>query len=430
MEYASIFLKKPIVKYAFILLFGFFTISRIVQIVNQFETTKGIDFRNVYLGAYMMLHDQNPYDDPLLRSTWESIVVQEGFVDKVTTKPGLPHVPLFYQPYALVLFMPLVSLPYSVAMPLWIGLCVLMVVGLTIGLLRLTNFSLSTKILIFLFLAGSTLLRPLVLVGQPTALSILTGFLSLYYYKKGNIPLTTLFLFLTCFKPTLAIPFVVFFMIRLQWKALFAAGFLLVAMNVILFMAGFDLVQLYKDNLLLVQEYQRLHLLSTNDVKQYVDDTRYSTELMIIPQYYFNGFYKIAPLIMLPLFGLISLWLFLNDTSGRLRQRKEKMSDVKLFMILATASLILFYHLYYDQVLVLPLLFMLPSKLKKLDVLLIGFLVVAFVPVHGIFERLDHYSVLWLFKPVALSGLLLWIWMREDKEFNFVPNAFGQATNR
>lgn len=413
--FLSDLLTKKIVQYSILFFLVLFFLFRVVQTLQKYKETKGLDFRTVYLGAKLLSENKNPYNDVALKNKWQEVLKDENITDHIGLEPGLPDVPLLYQPYTLTLFVPLSWMPYKIALPVWQFICTLSLLGLTIGFIYSTHLNNIQKITVFVFATASTIIFPLILVGQPTAFFIATGFTSIYFLEKNRALPSTVFLFLTIFKSTLAVPFVFYFILKKQWKILLYSSVLIGLVHLLLLVCGFDLLQLYLDNLKLVNIYRSVHFEPQSDYKAQLYSISFSTELLIIPQFYFQKFYLVAPLIMIPAF-LIIVFLLYKKFNGK------TISEVRMFLILAVLSLLCFHHLFYDQILMLPIILFVPFLLNKNSWTLFIFLFVIFFPVQGIFQRLDHYSVLWLHRPVVLLILLFWI-VKSDQERNhfFTP---------
>lgn len=203
----------------------------------QSHDVEAFDFANVFLGQRMLARGINPYDDSAIKSQWKDIVKAYGLHSKY--EPGSPDMPLLYPPWALSMLLWLNGVPYPRACTLWYFLSALFFAGgvylICKGKDPPTNFR--DIIVVAAFLVAVNFTINVYLIGQPAFCAFL-GLCGAFYFSTGKKPVVAgLFLFVASMKITLALPLIVFFLIKRNYKTLLTlAVCLTMAMGVFMFL--------------------------------------------------------------------------------------------------------------------------------------------------------------------------------------------------
>jgi hypothetical protein len=397
----------------FILLFlaiiALFNLSRVVREPRP-DADRPMDFRTCYVGQAVLRQGQNPYDDATLKAGWQRITQAEALHSR--TQPGLPNLPFLYPPWAAALFgLTVGQLPYAVAWPLWYGLSLL-----SLGLLgwlwaRLLRVESTQPILWWQFLLAAVALKgtvPALLTGQPTFLALVLGVGALVMSQHSEKRLTKqllagLLLGLAAFKVTLLLPFVAWFLWRKQWLPLAVAGGIVALLSAVAWSwSAFphELLPTYQQLLAQV----RAQSFDTADPDYpFTQGMTLRLELGNVLEWLWPG----SSPWHIVLHG--ALWLVAGLRIWWLRQR-GLLADWYIFLVTSTLTLLTTYHLYYDAVLLLPLVAFgsrLPRRLQRLLMLL---LLPLLLPLNGIALALGNPVALhfvYFLMPLSLLGMLL-----------------------
>ncbi|MBU6120871.1 glycosyltransferase family 87 protein [Hymenobacter siberiensis] len=421
----------------FLALIALFNVSRVLREPRP-DADRPMDFRTCYVGQQVLRQGKNPYDDAALKAGWQRIVQQENIVSR--TQPGLPNLPFLYPPWAAGLFGGTIGrLPYALAWPLWYGLALLSLVLLA----RLWPKALHTKnsdaVPWWQFLLAAVALKgtvPALLTGQPTfaALALGVGALAMGSRVKrisdGNTtsakpeatadveaatnsaiaqkkplwqPIAAgILLGLAAFKVTLLLPFAAWFLWKKQWLTLVVAAAVVGLLSAVAFYwAAFpaELLPTYQHLLAQVRtqsfdpadpDYpltQGLTLrLELANVLEWLRPGSSPWHLLL------HGALWLAA-------GLRLLWL----------RRQLLLADWHLFLVLSTLTLLTTYHLYYDAILLLPLLLFSRHLPRRVQWWLLVFMLPLLLPLNGIALALGNpvgLHILYFLPPLGLLGVL------------------------
>ena len=446
----------------FLALVALFNLSRVLR-----EPLPGpdrpMDFRTCYVGQAVLHQGQNPYADDALKAGWQRITRQEHLISR--TQPGLPNLPFLYPPWAAALFGLTVGwLAYAVAWPLWYVLALLSL-GLLARLWAVVIFAENTpSVPWWQFLLAAVALKgtvPALLTGQPTfvALALGVGALAVGSWaesaKKCSAPraesapatpirntvvlaveaavesFTTvknrdditpnpskirlnlqmvagLLLGLAAFKVTLLLPFAAWFLWKKQWLTLATAAAVVVLLSVLAWhWAAFPAS--------LLPTYQ--HLLAQVRAQSFnpTDPDYPLTQGMTLRLELANVLEWLRPgsgTWHVPLHA--ALWLGTGLRLVHWRRQGQQMANWYIFLILSILTLLTTYHLYYDAVLLLPLLAFGRRLPLRRQWLLLALLLPLLLPLNGIALALGN-PVAWHFvyfmMPVALLGVLVLLLM-------------------
>nr|WP_233454744.1 glycosyltransferase family 87 protein [Hymenobacter negativus] len=345
-----------------------------------------MDFRTCYVGQAVLRQGQNPYADATLKSGWQRIIRQENIRSR--TQPGLPNLPFLYPPWAAGLFgLTIGRLPYALAWPLWYALALLsllLLAKLWPKALRIKN---TEMVPWWQFLLAAVALKgtvPALLTGQPTFAALALGVGALALGRRvqraangtdtrneqpatviseaasvsqiaGTKPLwqpiaTGVLLGLAAFKVTLLLPFAAWFLWKKQWLTLAVAA----AVGSLLSTVAFCWANYPAD---LLPTYQ--HLLAQVRAQSFdpadpdyplTQGLTLRLELANVLEWLCPGsssWHVVLHSVLWLGAGLRLLWL---------RQQRVPLADWYLFLVLSTLTLLTTYHLYYDAILLLPLL--------------------------------------------------------------------------
>jgi hypothetical protein len=422
----------------FLILVALFNVSRVLREPRP-DADRPMDFRTCYVGQQVLRQGLNPYDDATLKSGWQRIIKQENFPSR--TQPGLPNLPFLYPPWAAGLFgLTIGRLPYALAWPLWYGMALLSLVLLA----KLWPQALSNKKAEALpwwqFLLAAVALKgtvPALLTGQPTfaALALGVGALAagsgrtLAFAGNDTAAKPTaavtgteaatasqaadskllwqivagILLGLAAFKVTLLLPFAAWFLWKKQWVAL-AVGAAVVALlsAVAFYWAAFpaDLLPTYQ------------HLLAQVRAQSFdpADPDYPLTQGLTLRLELGNVLEWLRPgsgpwHVMLH--G--ALWLAAGLRLAWLRRQQVRLADWYLLLVASTLTLLTTYHLYYDAILLLPLLLFGRHLSRRLKWLLLAFMLPLLLPLNGFALALGNPAglhFLYFLPPLGLLGVL------------------------
>ena len=453
----------------FLTLVALFNSSRVLREPRP-DADRPMDFRTCYVGQAVLRQGQNPYDDATLRACWQQIVASGQLASR--TQPGLPNLPFLYPPWAAALFgLSIGQLPYARAWPLWYALA-LLALGLLTRLwprvLRAENGPIVPWWQYLLFALALKGTVPALLTGQPTfaALALGVGALAVAAGRprqqaaanglvteaptqhsdstatpvpseaaataetpaaaagtKPAVPagafvapaatrpavspvrqlLAGLLLGLAAFKVTLLLPFAAWFLWRRQWAALaVAAGVVALLSAVAWHWAAFPHE--------LLPTYQ--HLLAQVRAQSFdpADPDYPLTQGMTLRLELGNVLEWLRPGSSAGHLGLhAALWLATLARLAWLHRRGQRLADWQLFLVVGTLALLTTYHLYYDAVLLLPLLTFGCLLAPRRRLLLLALLLPLLLPLNGVALVLGNPAALhflYFLPPLGLLGVL------------------------
>ena len=375
---------------------------------------RAMDFRTCYVGQAVLRQGLNPYKDSTLKAGWQRTVRKENLVSR--TQPGLPNLPFLYPPWAAALFgLTIGQVPYRVAWPLWYALA-----ALALGLLaRLWPRLLRPETIVALpwwqWLLAALALKgtvPALLTGQPAfaALALGAGSLAVAGIENKREKLACwrpwlagALLGLAAFKVTLVLPFTVWFLWRRQWLALAVAAGLVAALSAVAWRwsaVPTDLLPIYQ------------HLLAQVRAQSFdpADPNYPLTQGMTLRLELGNVLEWLRPgssAWHLPLHA--ALWLAAGLRLAWLWRQGQRLGDGYLFLVLGTLTLLTTYHLYYDALLLLPLLVYAGRLSARGRWLLLGLLLPLLLPLNGLALALGNPLALrfvYFLMPLGLLGVL------------------------
>ena len=369
-----------------------------------------MDFRTCYVGQAVLRQGRNPYDDATLKAGWQRIVRAESLRSR--TRPGLPNLPFMYPPWAAALFgLSIGQMPYAVAWPLWYGLALL-----SLGLLawlwpKLLPTQNGFAVPWWQLLLAAVALKgtvPALLTGQPTfaALALGAGALVVSHHSEKRITgqlLAGVLLGLAALKVTLLLPFAAWFLWKRQWQPLAVAAGVVALLSVVAWSwAAFphELLPTYQK---LVAQVRAQSFAPTDPDYPLTQGMTLRLELGNVLEWLWPGSSPWHLLLH------AALWLAAGLRLWWLRQR-EPLADWHLFLVVSTLTLLTTYHLYYDAVLLLPLLAFGQRLAQPRQWLLLALLLPLLLPLNGIALALGNPVALhfvYFLMPLSLLGVLL-----------------------
>ena len=441
----------------FLTLVALFNLSRVLREPRP-GPDRPMDFRTCYVGQAVLRQGLNPYDDATLKTGWQHIIRQDNLVSR--TQPGLPNLPFLYPPWAAALLgLTIGRVSYAVAWPLWLVLALL-----SLGLLaRLWPGVLKAETALvapwWQFLLAAVALKgtvPALLNGQPTflALALGVGALAVSRQPQGsfrkqrnstagteavgarfresedakaaeakltavdaltilmrNAPqmplwrpvLAGLFLGLVAFKVTLLLPFAAWFLWRKQWLTLAVAAVVVAVLSAVAWhWAAFpaDLVPTYQH---LLAQVRTQSFNPADPAYPLTQGLTLRLELGNVLEWLRPG----SSAWHWPLHA--ALWLAAGLRLAQLRRQGARLADWHIFLVLSTLTLLTTYHLYYDAVLLLPLLVFGLQIPRPQQWLLLGLMLPLLLPLNGLALALGNpvgLHFLYFLPPLGLLGLL------------------------
>lgn len=397
----------------FLALIALFNLSRVVREPRP-GPDRPMDFRTCYVGQAVLRQSQNPYEDATLKAGWQHIAQQEHLASR--TQPGLPNLPFLYPPWAAALFgLTVGQVPYAVAWPLWYGLALLSLLAvarLWPAALRAKN---AQQIPWWQFLLAALALKgtvPALLTGQPTFAALALGVGALAVAGRATLQpraylqtqvLAGLLLGLAAFKVTLLLPFAAWFLWKKQWLPLAVAA----AVVALLSAAAWHWAAFPTD---LAPSYQ--HLVAQVRAQSFdpTDPDYPLTQGMTLRLELGNVLEWLRPGSS-PWHAVLhaALWLAAGLRLWWLRRAGQHFADWHVCLILSTLTLLTTYHLYYDAVLLLPLLAFGARLPKRRQWLLLILLLPLLLPLNGIALALGNPVALhfvYFLMPLSLLGVL------------------------
>ena len=405
----------------FLLLIATFHASRVLREPWP-DADRPMDFRTCYVGQDVLRRGENPYDDATLKAGWQRIAQREHLASR--TQPGLPNLPFLYPPWAAALFGVAVGqLPYAVAWPLGYALGLLslgLLAWLWPPVLRSEN---TPSVPWWQFLLFALALKgtvPALLTGQPTfaalalgvgALVVVSGApkLDVAVGTEGLWPrwlrlgLAGLLLGLTAFKVTLLLPFVAWFLWSKQWLALAVAAAVVALLSALAWhWAAFpgDLLPTYQH---LLAQVRAQSFDPADPDYPLTQGLTLRLELGNVLEWLRPGSRAAHPW----LHG--ALWLAALARLAWLRRQGQQLAGWYVFLVTGMLTLLTTYHLYYDAVLLLPLLAFARQLGRRGQWLLALALLPLLLPLNGLALALGNPAglhFLYFLPPLGLLGLL------------------------
>ena len=417
----------------FLVLVALFNLSRVLR--EPWPTAdRPMDFRTCYVGQAVLRQGQNPYDDAALKRGWHSITGQEQLASR--TEPGLPNLPFLYPPWAAALFgLTVGQLSYALAWPLWSALALLSLVAVARRWPALLEAERERRMPWWYFLVAALALKgtvPALLTGQPTFLALALGVgavaVGRLHDESVFIPSNSsknqlanhssettpkpaswrpiaagLLLGLSAFKVTLLLPFVAWFFWKKQWLSLAAAAAVVGLLSAVAWHWAAVPTELLPTYQQLLAQVRAQSFDPTDPDYPLTQGLTLRLELGNVLEWLRPG----SSGWHLALHGM--LWLGAALRITWLRKQGIQLTGWWLFLIVSTLTLLTTYHLYYDAVLLLPLLAFAARLPKRLRGLLLVLLLPLLVPLNGLALALGNPVALhWVYflMPLSLLGVL------------------------
>lgn len=370
------------------------------MVLQPINADRPIDFRPLYMAAALLSEGKNPYSEIHHKEKWQQIIDKENIPSGYI--PKLPLSRVIYPPPALTLMLPFTLLPYQVAYPLWYFLLGLFFIGIIwlVTRLYMQNNAVAFLLLLLWALAFKGTIASL-LVGQPTYLCLLCGFGALYF-KKTSPVLSGILLGISGFKITLALPFILFFVIRHYWKVVgiaFTTGLLLSLPALFLAEDILALTISYLENVSELRDFFFSAALPEYPLNYVMIS---STEFTALAEFFVQGANKWFTYINLAILAIGFAALYMIN-------HKRKLAEHYLFIMISLLVLLTTYHLFYDCLLLLPLIPYALTLERKWQALLILAAVPLFLPINGFLDALQvppNLYFLYFTLPVSLLCIL------------------------
>ncbi|HCS21655.1 MAG TPA: hypothetical protein DIW47_14040 [Bacteroidetes bacterium] len=299
-----------------------------------------LDLRQLYAGAQVLDSGANPYNDSLLKEHWKHHFSEKEL--KGSPLPGGPENYLVYPPPVLVSFIPLSHWAWYDARALFWTLCAAAVV--LIGLFASGSFHLNKLLPGLLILLAFKGTYTALILGQPLLFSLLFILIHFYAESKNRPALSGLFLALAFLKPSLALPIVFFLIAERKYKSLlYSLGFSSLALILLLLSSGPTSFGdqfsgwFHNMNAQLAVAYSPEH-----------DFLRHNLTSLSSWIYSLSGYdFSPADTFLVLFTSLITVYL-------RLKKRIQALTSL---VLLITLSFLFSYHLYYDLLLFICLLY-------------------------------------------------------------------------
>ena len=421
----------------FLVLLALFNVSRVLREPRP-DADRPMDFRTCYVGQAVLRQGLNPYEDATLKSGWQRISRRENIVSR--TQPGLPNLPFLYPPWAAGLFGGTIGrLPYALAWPLWYALALLSLVLLAKLWPQALGIEKAETLPWWQFLLAAVALKgtvPALLTGQPTfaALALGVGALAIgggnLVEERESAPSETaaaadteavtdsskarvkplwqplvagILLGLAAFKVTLLLPFAAWFLWKKQWLTLAVAATVVALLSAVAFYwaaSPTDLLPAYQ------------HLLAQVRAQSFdpADPDYPLTQGLTLRLELGNVLEWLRPgsspwhLVL-----HAALWLAAGLRLLWLRRQQVPLADWYLFLVLSTLTLLTTYHLYYDAILLLPLVLFGRCLLRRWQWGLLVLMLPLLLPFNGLALALGNpvgLHFLYFLPPLGLLGVL------------------------
>ena len=400
----------------FLSLIALFNLSRVLREPRP-GPDRPMDFRTCYVGQEVLRQGENPYDDATLKRGWQRIAAREQLATR--TRPGLPNLPFLYPPWAAALFgLTIGQLPYAGAWPLWYGLALLSLGVLAWLWPRVLRAENAPALPWWHFLLAALALKgtvPALLTGQPTFAALALGVGALVFSRQAaeeaswlrkslnRQVLAGLLLGLAAFKVTLLLPFAAWFLWRRQWRALAVAAVVVGLLSAVAWHWAAMPANLLPTYQHLLAQVRAQSFDPTDPDYPLTQGLTLRLELGNVLEWLRPGSSPWHPL----LHG--ALWLAALLRLAWLRRQGQALADWYVFLVLSTLTLLTTYHLYYDAVLLLPLLVFVRQLPRMRQGLLLALLLPLLLPLNGLAQALSNPMELhfvYFLMPLSLLGVL------------------------
>jgi hypothetical protein len=299
------------------------------------------DFASVFAASRVWIHGQNPYDLPVVLSTWHHAGI---FSDR-----DVSYFATVYPPNSLVMLIPFALLPATAAMWAWLALTLALICLQFAALADLAGLRLRDPRTLIL-LAGALASAPFqfaVLSGQLSMPAISLGIVAVWCAARERGILGGVLLGLACaIKPQVGAPFVAYYLLSRRWSVAGVsmlisgaiAGGALLAMHV----AHIDWYTGWKQSIALTTRIGGVNDYGwAGDFRDEIMDLK----MLLVSLLHDSRTLRIA---VEGITGLVAIWYLRMFRSKTLHDRDQ------LLMVagLAAVSLLPIYHRVYDAALV------------------------------------------------------------------------------
>jgi hypothetical protein len=384
-----------------------------------FKHTHPLDLITLYTAGSMVRAHENPYEDAALKHAWRTIATKQALGQhEKECEPGIPTA-LLYTPNTLLAYSFLSVAPWRfMTVTNRLAQAALLVLMLIILWRMQSGKTLYGFMLLALALTGFKGLAWFMSGLNPTVFAMFFIILFYWAYKKNRQVLAGLFLGIATLKITLVIPFILFILLRRKWKI--ALYFLLAAIvpYVYLFITDAAYTSLLISSWLHgTQEWDSLlYAIFPNggtwhgrEIWEWNRMLDCLTSLGPLLSYYFKAVTGAASFVMVKSLVLIFGALLFAITI--LVDRKKKIADELLLVMLLCIELMVNYHLYYDAC--VPVLLLMMARQSIPGSMYIPLIVATsffYLPYNGLLIRLEvpKQLYLWMFN-MAVPVLLLFL---------------------
>jgi hypothetical protein len=171
------------------------------------------DFASVFAASRAWIHRQNPYDLPVVLTTWH----QAG----IYSDRDVSYFATVYPPNSLAMLIPFALLPATIAMWAWLALTLALVVLQFAALADLAGLPLRDPRTLILFAASlaSAPFQFAILSGQLSMPAISLGIIAVWCAARDRRLLAGVILGLACaIKPQIGAPFVAYYLLSRRWS--------------------------------------------------------------------------------------------------------------------------------------------------------------------------------------------------------------------
>ncbi len=401
---------------------------------RPFNADRPGDFRPPFVGQWLLRQGIDPYQDAHLVAGWHRIVRAEGLVSR--TAPGPPDERYIYPPWATALLGLLFGrLPYAVAWPLNYALALAALAVYCLGTARaLARLLPGTAArpalgaadfgLLALALKGTV---AALLMGQLTYLALGLAGAAWAAAEAGRRNGAGLLLGLAAFKITVALPWLGYFLLTGRWRSLaVAAGVGAVLMGLFWWWAAAPLASLAHYRALLADVQAAAVSPAHPDYPLgYAMISEFGLANLL--EFLRPGLHRAAPVAGLVLAvaaggRLLALWRTAPAAKPLANQTPPTVPLIALrfapgarrlyaLLLLALLALLFSYHLFYNALLLLPLLaYARAWNRPRINWLLSILALPNLLPLNALLDRLGQpplLHVLYFALPLSALGLLL-----------------------
>lgn len=364
--------------------------------LRPFTPDRPVDFRAVYTGARLLLTHRDPYPDANLRTAWQEIVRAEHLTSRTTPGTVGAGESFLYPPWAAALLAGAVAwIPFGIAYPLWylLSLAALLLAcrwwPAIIASWGGPKPTYADLLLVALALKGTV---ASLLVGQPTFVAFALGTGALEAARRGRPAWAGGLLGLAAFKITLALPFAALLLLRptasgrLQLLAAGGAvGLALTLVAIRLHPAGWALLPAYGQMTSQVREFV---FNPANPAYPLGYQMITLFELGTLLDWLHPGAWRWLTLVYAALGAGVAGWAW---------TRRRTLDPLTGWVVAALLALLTTYHLFYDALLLLPLVAWARTISGRRALVLLAVATPLFLPVNAILDALHS--------PLALRGL-------------------------